>query len=358
MSIPIQNIFYLLSYAWDKLDELEALEVDLDNYSDATNLFGRVLVAGCNRILKRGLDRAYINFEEDYPGVKGKLNIHESFSRQLFNKGKTSCSFDEFTSNVLHNRLLKSTLRMLANLDIVDKNIRHEAWRCFHRFQDVDEIELSLKHFNLIHLHRNNSQYDLPLNVARFLIANIVFDAADGEFKFKDFSRDEKAMAALFEDFIRNFYQREQAHYLVRREDIKWHLSPLLGSDYSLLPKMQTDITLESQSHKLVIDTKFYSKTASEYYGVEKFHASNLYQLHAYLTNLDKDSSNPRNIDCDGMLLYPKVDKDYDSIYRTAEHTMRIKTIDLSQSWAEIHENLIETINFYSPQGMLNLSSP
>ena len=346
-----------MTYAWDKLEEAETLNLNLDSYQDAVNLFGRVLVSGCNHIIKRGLDRSYLSTEQDYSGVKGKLNVYESFSRQLFNHGKTNCSFDEFTTNVLHNRVLKSTLRVLANLSIVDRKIRDEAWQCFHRFRGVDEIEPNLRLFSLIHLHRNNSYYGLPLNVAKFLLENIVLDETEGQMKFKNFVRDEKAMAALFEDFIRNFYAREQNYYKVRREDIKWQVEPLFGSDYSLLPKMQTDITLESASHKLIIDTKYYSKTTGEYYGSEKLHSTNLYQLHAYLTNIEKDISNARNSDCDGMLLYPKISKDYDETNRVGNHTIRVKTIDLSKEWREIETELLYSVNFYSKHSLSNLAT-
>ena len=60
MQIPIRNIFYLLSYAWNKLDEAEKMEISIDDYNDSLNLLGRVLVTGTNRLLKKGLDKSYI----------------------------------------------------------------------------------------------------------------------------------------------------------------------------------------------------------------------------------------------------------------------------------------------------------
>jgi len=347
MTIPVQNLYYLLSYAWDKLEEAEALNLDISDYEEAVNLFGRVLIASCNHIIKRGLDRAYISTQEDYSGVKGKINFNDTINKQLFNQGKVNCIFDEFTTNVIHNKVLKSTLRLLANLDNVDKKIKEDAWKCFHRFQDVDQVELKLSDFKQIHLHQNNAYYELPLNVARFLIENIVFDESEGKMKFKDFFREDKAMAALFEEFTRNFYAREQSTYRVRREDIKWQVVPLFDSDLSLLPKMQTDITLESLEHKLIIDAKYYSKTVSDYYGSEKLHSTNLYQLNAYLSNLERDNSNPLNSDCDGMLLYPMVDRDIDVTYQIGSHKMRVATIDLAQNWDKIHTNLLGFLSDY-----------
>ena len=73
MDIPIRNIFYLLSYAWNKLDEAEKMEISTDDYEDALNLLGRVLVTGPNHLLKRGLDKAYIKVTEEYPGIKERF---------------------------------------------------------------------------------------------------------------------------------------------------------------------------------------------------------------------------------------------------------------------------------------------
>jgi hypothetical protein len=38
VEIPIKNIFYLLSYAWNKLEEADKLEISLADYDDALNL--------------------------------------------------------------------------------------------------------------------------------------------------------------------------------------------------------------------------------------------------------------------------------------------------------------------------------
>ena len=71
--IPIQNIYYLLSYAWNKLEENKVVNVSIDDYSQLHNLLARVLINGCYHLFKRGLERDYIINEEVYPGIKGKI---------------------------------------------------------------------------------------------------------------------------------------------------------------------------------------------------------------------------------------------------------------------------------------------
>jgi 5-methylcytosine-specific restriction enzyme subunit McrC len=53
VQIPIANIYYLLCYAWDVLEEKETLaDVDALDSTDLLDLFARVLVNGTRRLLR------------------------------------------------------------------------------------------------------------------------------------------------------------------------------------------------------------------------------------------------------------------------------------------------------------------
>ena len=78
MKIPIQNIYYILSYAWNKLQESKIVNVSVDDYEHIYDLLSQVLINGCHHLFKRGLDRNYITIEEAYPGIKGKILFAES----------------------------------------------------------------------------------------------------------------------------------------------------------------------------------------------------------------------------------------------------------------------------------------
>ncbi|NIQ13085.1 MAG: restriction endonuclease, partial [Candidatus Dadabacteria bacterium] len=57
MSIPIQNIYYLLCYAWNKLEEKDLVNVQEEDTTKLIDLFAKVLINGTTYLLKRGLDR-------------------------------------------------------------------------------------------------------------------------------------------------------------------------------------------------------------------------------------------------------------------------------------------------------------
>ena len=56
-AIPIQNIYYLLCYAWDLLEEADELAVGIEDLPRVEDLLARLLINGTRRLLRRGLIR-------------------------------------------------------------------------------------------------------------------------------------------------------------------------------------------------------------------------------------------------------------------------------------------------------------
>src|SRR5262249_13559715 len=111
MTIPILNIYYMLLYAWDVLEEGETIPVGVGDTTRLVDLFARVLHTGTEAILRRGLDRGYVEHVEAVFGIKGKPLISASVKANLFRSGQVVCEFEQFSHDVLHNRILKATIR-------------------------------------------------------------------------------------------------------------------------------------------------------------------------------------------------------------------------------------------------------
>ncbi len=287
MEIPIQNIYYLLCYAWNKLEEQKVVNVDATDCTNIVDLFAKVLINGCTRLLKRGFDRNYLGFSEDLKGIKGKLDFGESVKRSLIVRARAHCDFDEFHFNVLHNQILKTTISRLIKIKDLDKDLKVQLINIYRRFFEVDEIHLSSNIFGRVVLHRNNYFYDFLLKICRIIFDNILIDEKTGKYAFKDFLREDKKMAVVFESFVRNFYSREQKAFTSSVELINWNAIAIKGSEDSL-PKMKTDISLESKNRKIIIDTKYYGETLTTHYDKQTFRSSNIFQINAYLHKTDK----------------------------------------------------------------------
>ena len=92
--IPIQNIYFLLCYAWDKLEERELVDVDPVGVTELVDLFSRVLISGTNHLLKRGFDRNYVLHEEQTARLKGKIRF-EAVVKAGMPTATLPCEFDE-----------------------------------------------------------------------------------------------------------------------------------------------------------------------------------------------------------------------------------------------------------------------
>ena len=122
-------------------------------------------------------------------------------------------------------------------------------------------------------------------------------------------------------------------------ETIKWDVAESAAEDARYLPDMVTDISMTTPQGYLVIDTKYYYEALKGQYD-PKVISANLYQLFAYLKNLEKRGTDYR--ECAGLLLYPSVQQDLNLNYEIQGHRISIRTIDLNEAWQEIHNNLLE----------------
>jgi len=343
MSIPIENIYYLLCYAWDKLEEKDRVQIDVEASTTIQDLLARVLINASRILLKRGIDKTYLRYTEDRYGVKGKIDISDTLKRQLLSYQKTVCTYDEFSSDTLPNQILVTTLYRLARVPEIDRHLKQEMVAILRMLPMIQVVEITEGMFQQVRLHRNNHFYRFVLNVCRIVFDYTLPSEHSGEYHFLDFSRDEKKMNQLFEAFVRNFYRREQVRFpVVRREVINWQFATADKPSHKYLPRMETDITLENDGSKVIVDAKYYQQTMTTNYDKERIHSSNLYQLFSYLLN--QHSSDPRTQTATGILLYPTVEEDYDLSYSYQDHTIEVRTVNLGTSWQEIAGRLLRIV--------------
>lgn len=341
MQIPLQNIYYLLCYAWNKLDESEIVNVKAIDSTELIDLFAKVLSNGLSRLLKQGLDRYYIEQEHIVNGIKGKLNLSATIKQNVLPFHNTVCVYDEFDYDVLHNQILKTTISKLLRTKKLDSSLKNELHKLYIKLPPISEITIRNAYFKQIRLNRNNYHYDFILKVCQILNENLFIDESTGDYKFKDFLREEKAMAQLFEAFVRNFYKLE-TDYAVSRDTITWQFLSENQHDLDMLPLMFTDITLLSDSKKIIIDTKYYKEAFKSRFEKQKISSGNLYQLFAYLKNQENDSELTQS--CVGILLYPSGHSDFEYSYKYENHKIRVMSINLNQDWQQIRTDLLKIV--------------
>jgi 5-methylcytosine-specific restriction enzyme subunit McrC len=344
MKIPIQNIYYLLCYAWNKLDEKERVNVSIEDNTELLDLFAKILINATKILLKRGIDKNYIDHTEELIGIKGKLQMSHTLKRNMLFKQRTICIYDDFSANILLNRILVSTISKLTKTHNLDKQLKGDLISLHRMMPGISYVEITNSLFTQIRLNRNNRFYGFIMDVCKLINECIFPSEQSGHYKFSDFTRDETKMNQLFEAFLRNFYRIEQTKFsIVKEEAIKWKFEKTDSSSYQYLPIMKTDISLESEDEKIIIDAKYYRETVVVNYEKEKIKSSNLYQIFSYLLNQEDNS--PKTLCATGILLYPTIENEYNFNFKYKDHLVQIRTINLNSNWKNISSRLLEIIN-------------
>ena len=334
--IPIQNIYYMLSYSFSVLNEQGYKSIATEKFDNIAELMAAILVKGIATQLKRGLQKEYIGRTEELSLLRGKIDVSESVKTQTMLKSQMVCSYDEFSVNGLMNRILKSTVYLLLKSDISAKR-KKELKKLMVFFADVELIDLNIVNWN-IQYNRTNQTYQMMISICYLVVKGLLQTNSYGNTKLMDFI-DEQRMCYLYEKFILQYYKKEFA------SRISWQLDN--GED-TLLPIMQSDISLQKDNTVLIIDAKYYSHTTQVKYDKHSLHSNNLYQIFTYVKNKDYELRQQKH-EVSGMLLYAKTDEDIqpNNVYQMSGNQISVKTLDLNLPFSDISRQLNDIVKMH-----------
>ena len=249
MKIPAENLYYVLCYAWERLDRLVAVpdNVRTSVFDLPQNLLARLLHDSFSQVLRRGLDRSYREWAEDTRRPRGKLDLPSTARRALRARGQVRVRFEELGRDVLHNRIVKTTMLRLAAVEELSTDLKGKLTRLVQRIADVGEVDLREDLFRRVQIHRNNADDGFLLDLCRMIARHVFPDIRAGAVRFRDFTTDEREMGRLFEDFVRGFLRTEHppARALFRHartRNVKW--SGAGGSGWLRFVTLDLDLIL------------------------------------------------------------------------------------------------------------------
>ena len=340
--IRIQNIYYMLAYAFQVLDEQGYRNVAIEDFDNTAELCAAILARGISTQIKRGLGKEYIPRTEALSSLRGKIDITESIKTQALQRNLLVCSYDEFSVNSHMNRIIKSTVLLLLRADIT-KVRKKKLRKLLVFFDDVDAIDLHSVNWNMQY-NRNNQNYRILISICYLVFKGLLQTQSDGTTKLMDFL-DEQRMHRLYEKFILEYYRREYPQISANASQIPWKLDDGMSA---MLPVMQSDIMLTHGEKTLIIDAKYYSHTTQIQYDKHTLHSGNLYQIFTYVKNKEAELAD-RPHEVSGMLLYAKTDEEVypENEYRMSGNRIEVRTLNLDRDFSKIKAQLDEIARKY-----------
>lgn len=336
--IPISNLYYMLAYAFEFVDESRLEDVDAEEFDNALDLLSALLDAGVTRQIKQGLFREYVPMCDDLQALRGKVDMRGAIWNKMAKRPRIACEFDELSDDNPYNQVIKTACSLIVRSSEVQKQTKDSIKKSMLYFSNVSLVEPSSIQWSAFAFGRENRSYRLLISICQLIFQGMLMTDAGGGLTLAPYI-DESDMNKLYERFILRYYQTHHRNLHPYAPKIPWALDEeYLGT---MLPAMQTDITLSDEDWFLIIDAKFYTHAyqSQERYATKTIHSHNLYQIFSYVKN--KAAASPE-LTVSGMLLYAKTGDAVqpDESLLIDGNRIIVRTLDLSKPFPDIASEL------------------
>jgi 5-methylcytosine-specific restriction enzyme subunit McrC len=262
-------------------------------------------------------------------------------------KHKVVCTFDEYSENILLNKIIKTTMLHLIKSNKVTKGFVYNLKNVYAYLNEVDIIiDINSIKWSSLKFERINKNYESIIMICRMALNSILLTEIQGSLETKGLVIKKEDYNSLFESFIRNYYKNHYVGLLKSKiERIKWSIleDDTENREIDKIPNMNTDISLICGNTELIIDAKFHKSILSDkgMHGYDKkgIKREDWYQINSYVIN--KKFQNP-NMNISGMLLYAKTNEEVipDVKANIMGNNLYVRTLDMTNSFKEIEEQL------------------
>lgn len=318
--LPVSRVLYLASYA---INEIEFREERFGYHDELTLVEALVpaFAAAARRAFSRGLLRAYRTEEDSLQTIRGRIRMDDQIRCRFGIPMPLEVRYDDFTVDVLPNRLVKAAAWCLLNLRIHTSS-RVRLAGVLANLEDVDLVEFRSGALPEVRFDRLNEHYREVVELSRLILRHTSIETLRGNVRASGFLVD---MNSVFQEFVTRALRR--ALGLSERTFRSDKLLPGIWLDEAERIRLKPDLTWwEGRECTFVGDAK-YKKVQDA-----RVPNADLYQLLAYTVALDLPG---------GLLVYAKgEDKEIVHRVRHVGKALEVAALDLSGSIDDLHARI------------------
>ena len=208
------------------------------------DVYFEMYLAEIERLVNKGLIKRYQKNQSNQNALKGKLLFAKNIQQNLVHRERFYCEHQVYDRNHLLHQILYKGLRILKTF--VNDALKDRLNRLLFEFQEIDNIEISEKHFRKIVFDRKNSDYQKAFDIAKIIILNYSPSLNYGSKNLLTLLFD---MNALWEEYIFRILQKHKKD----EEKVFSQESKRFWKNKCIRP----DIILQIEQKTFVIDTKW-----------------------------------------------------------------------------------------------------
>ena len=195
--LPISRVLYLASCAMGEID----FRKERFGFEDASTLVEALvpaLATAAHRAFARGLLHGYRTEEESLHTVRGRIRINEQIRRRFGISVPVEVRYDDFTDDVLANRLVKAAAARLGQLRIRPES-RRDLSGITARLDNVSLIEFPPSAVPELKFDRLNAHYREVVTLARLILRHAAIENERGTVRATGFLMN---MNVVFQEFV------------------------------------------------------------------------------------------------------------------------------------------------------------
>ena len=307
--IGIPQLLSLACYALDVYRPQDK-QFDFATADALPDVLALALTSAARKAFGRGLLRGYLSKEDALHTVRGRIRFDEQIRRRYGIPLPVELRFDEFTEDILANRLVKAAAARLGHMPLHTPKARRGLGWIAATLENVSLLEFRRRNVPEVRFDRLNEHYRDVVGLARLILLHSEFESFRGDVRASGFLVD---MNVLFQEFVVQALRRTlgvSANTLRSEETV-----PL---DEDNMVNLRPDLSWwDGGGCKFVGDAKYKNITDKSVPNAD------LYQLLAYATALDLPG---------GLLIYAKGEASLASYrVRHADKWLEVVEVDLAK---------------------------
>ena len=205
--LGLSRLLFLLSYAGEQgfRPELVAASEDRDLWSALAESLAQL----AEQALGRGVLQGYLTVDESLRTVKGRIRISDQISRRPGMLVPLEVSYDEFTEDIVENRILRAALERMGQVPGVRPEVLGRLRQLKGKLDGVTRLPAGAP-VPPWKPTRMNLRYQAVLRLADLILRNASAEAGEGRQQTASFVVD---MAQVFEDFVGTALRSAMAAY-------------------------------------------------------------------------------------------------------------------------------------------------
>ena len=315
--IGIRQLLSLACYAIERI-KLQEAEFDFPEHVALPDALALAFGGAARRAFSRGLLHGYRTEEDALQAVRGRIRFDDQIRRRFGVPLPVEVRYDEFTDDILLNRLVKAAAHRLGRLGLRSREARSGVAWVAESLSDVSQVAFPRGAVPDVRFDRLNEHYRSVATLARLILRHGAFEAARG--------------AVRASGFLMNMNQVFQEFVTVALRDALGVSERVFGErgigslDMEGRVKLQPDMVwMDGSRYTFVGDVKY--KRADS-----RVPNADLYQLLAYATALNLPG---------GLLIYAQGERQ--PVTHTVRHCgkrLEVATLDLSGALEEMLDRI------------------